>query len=387
MYKNMKQFLMIPGPTPCTEEALLAGAKPMIGHRHDEFKAIFRDVTEKLKKVFKTKNAEVFIFNSSGTGAMEAAVANTLSPGERVLILSVGGFGDRWRNICNGYHLDVDYVEFEWGTAVDLNVVKEKLEADTNKSYKAVLWQMNETSTTILNDSKGIAEIVKKHGALAIVDAVSGLIAADLRMDEWHLDVVACGSQKAFMIPPGLGILAVSPRAMEVVEKSDNGRFYFDLRVWKDFAKKDNTPWTPAESLFFSLQVNIDRILEEGLDVQFARHDLMKRATREGFKALGMELLVKDDAYASPAVTAAIPSGGLDVEKFRAHVKDTYGVVLAPGQKALKGKLFRLGHLGYVDPLDVVAAFGGIEMALKDMGVDIKLGTGVGTVLDVFQGG
>jgi aspartate aminotransferase-like enzyme len=373
---NLKQFLMIPGPTQVPQDVCLAGAKGMINHRSADFGKVFSKVVEGVKACYKTKN-DVFIFNSSGTGAMEATVSNIISPGDKILGVSIGNFGQRFQKIAKAYGAEIIPLDFEWGQAADPAKVKEVLAQDTNKEIKAVIFQHNETSTGVVNDIQTIAKVVQEHGALVVVDAVSGLLAADLRMDEWGLDIVASGSQKAFMVPPGLGIVAVSPKAWKVIENTkDRHCFYFDLLTWRQFSEKGQTPWTPAISLFNQMEASLEMILGEGLDNILKRHARLRRATRAAAKALGFELLAKDEASASPAVTSIVPTG-VDAEELRKICREKYGVTLAGGQGKMKGKLFRISHLGYIDQLEIIASFAAIEMALTEMGQKVELGKSV----------
>ena len=362
----LKQYLLIPGPTPVPPEVLSALSHPMINHRSADFKAVLTDVTEGLKWSYQTKN-DVLILTASGTGAMEAAIVNTLSPGEKIMILNIGAFGSRFVKIAKAYGLNVDEVKVERGKAADPKVVEQKLKEDRNKEIKAVIFQQNETSTGVLNDVKSIASVVQSHGALVIVDAVSGLLTADLRVDEWGLDVVAAGSQKAFMVPPGLSFVSMSEKAWKAYESSKLPKFYFDLGAAKKFAQTGETPWTPCLTIAFGLQVAFKMLKAEGLENIFKRHDVLANAVRAGVKALGFGLLA-DDSHASRAVTAIVPPAGIDAEALRKTVREKYGVVLAGGQEDLKGKIFRMGHLGYMDKMDIIAAFSALELVSSQMG-------------------
>jgi len=379
MKKNVRQLLMIPGPTQVPVEVLLAGAKPMINHRSKDFKAVFEYIIKTLQKFFQTKN-DIFMLTSSGTGAMEACASNIIQPGDKILVATIGNFGNRFAKIAAAFGADVEKLSFDKGKPVDVKVLKERLAKDTKKEIKAVIFQQNETSTGVLNDVKSIAEVVRAHGALIVVDAISGFLAADLRTDEWGLDLVAAGSQKAFMVPPGLAFVSVSPKAWEVIEKTKGTSFYFNLKTAKEFAPNGETPWTPAVSTAFSMQTALKMLEEEGMESIFDRHRWLRDAVREGVRALGFKLMVEDDKYASPAVTAVIPSEGIDVEKFRSQVRSDYEVVLAAGQSELKGKIFRIGHLGYCDQKDILATFAAIEMTLKTMGYKVELGKSVKAV-------
>ena len=383
---NLKQFLMIPGPTQVPQEVSLAGSKGMINHRSADFQKVFDKVIAGVKACYKTKN-DLFIFNSSGTGAMEASVSNIVAPGDKILAVSIGNFGQRFQKIAKAYGAEVIPLDFEWGTAADPAEIKKVLDADTDKEIKAVILQQNETSTGVFNNIKEISKVIKQHGALIVVDAVSGLLAAELNVDEWGLDIVASGSQKAFMVPPGLGIVSVSPKAWEVIKNTENRHcFYFDLLTWKSFSEKGQTPWTPAISLFYEMEASLEMIKKEGLENILARHIKLRNATRAAVKALGFGLFAKEYACASPAVTAVVPSDGIDVEELRSICRKKYGVTLAGGQAKLKGKIFRISHLGYIDQLEIIASFAAIEMALKEMGRDVVLGSSVKAIQESLLG-
>jgi aspartate aminotransferase-like enzyme len=379
----LKQYLMIPGPTPVPPEVLSAMSHSMINHRSSDFKVVLQEVIDGLKWAYQTKN-DVLILTSSGTGALEASIINTLSPGDKIIIINIGAFGSRFVKIAKMYGLVIDEIKVERGKTVDLKVLESKLSADKNKEIKAVLFQQNETSTGVLNDVKGISETVKKHGALTIVDAVSGLLTADLKVDEWGLDVVASGSQKAFMVPPGLAFVSMSERAWKAYETSKCPKFYFDLGAARKFVATGETPWTPNLSVAFGMQVALRMLKAEGLEAIFKRHAMLAKATRAGLSALGFTLLADDSCY-SKAVTAVIPPTGIDAEAFRKTAREKFGVVLAGGQEELKGKIFRVGHLGYNDKMDVIVALSSIEMAAAASGMNIKLGAGVAAAEEILK--
>lgn len=380
---NLKQFLMIPGPTQVPERVALMGARGMINHRSADFKKVFEQVINDVKALYLTQN-HVFIFNSSGTGAMEAAVSNIVAPKDKVLAVSIGNFGERFAKIAKAFGAEVIALDFEWGTPADPKKIKAVLDADKNKEIKAVLFQQNETSTGVMNDVKAIAEVIREHGALVVVDAVSGLLAAELKTDEWGLDLVASGSQKAFMVPPGLGILSVSEKAWKVIENTARHCYYFDLLAWKKFAPNGETPWTPALSLFFQMEESLKMLKAEGLDTIIKRHVRLRNATRAGAKALGFGLLAKEDATASTAVTAILPPEGIDAEALRKLCRTKYGITLAGGQGKMTGKIFRISHLGYIDQMEIIASFAAMEMALKEMGHSVQLGKSIEAVQTVL---
>ncbi len=381
---KLKQLLLIPGPTPTPTQVRLAGAEEMINHRSADFKKIYEETIENLRWAYQTKN-DIFILPSSGTGGMEAAVANCISPGDKVLVLVTGAFGQRFAGIAKAYNANVETIEFDAGKAVDIQKLKERLDSDKNKEIKAVLFQQNETSTAVINPVQKIAELVQAHGALIIVDAVSGMLATDMKTDQWGLDVVVSGSQKAFMMAPGIALVSVSAKAYSVIEKNKNSRFYFDLLKYREFSKKGETPWTPPISLIYSLHKSLQILKQEGLESIFRRHQLLKKAVRSAAQSLGFDLLVKDEAVASNSVSAIVPMNGIDAEQLRKTCREHYGVILAGGQGALTGKIFRIGHLGYVDQLDILAAFSAIEMTLYRLGhKKFSLGTSVKAIQEIL---
>ena len=378
-----KQLLMIPGPTPCPTSVLLAHARPMINHRGPQFQAIFADVTEKLKQVYKTKN-DIFILTSSGTGAMEAAVVNTLSPGDKVLSLSIGNFGERWAKIAKVFGADVEVIDFGFGNAVDVDVVKKRLSEDTGKEIKAVLIQFNETSTGVFNPLDKIAPVIKEHGALILVDAVSGLGAIDLDVDGLGLDVVCAGSQKAFMCPPGLAFISFSERALKASESSKMSKFYFDILEAKAFVDKKQTPWTPAIPQFCGMQEGLTEIMAEGVENMQSRHIRLRNATRAGVKALGLKLFVEDDSIASPVITCIEAPENISPDDIRKLALSKYGVVYAVGQGKLKPTHFRIGHLGYVNESDIFAALSVLGTVLSELGFKCDPSAGVVAAQEVI---
>jgi len=373
---------MMPGPTNVPPQVALAGAQEMVGHRGALFKKKMTAITANIQQLLQTKNS-VAILTSSGTGGMEAAVVNLLSPGDHALVASIGNFGQRFVKMLKKYEIETKVVTAEPGNAAEPAAVKAMLAKDTDKKIKAVFFQMNETSTAVLNNVKEIAKVVKAHGALVVVDAISGFLAAELKTDEWGLDVVITGSQKAYMIPPGLAIVSVSKEALAVMKESKLPRFYFDLVAAVENSP-EQTPWTPAVGLILQLEEAVNMMMEEGLENIIQRHNLMKKATRAGIRALGLSLFVDDDKAASPAVTAVNAPGGIDAGKILTDMRDNYGLHMASGQGDLKGKIFRIGHLGYVDRKDLLATFACLEMTLSRLGANIEWGKGVQAVQDIF---
>lgn len=378
-----KLMLMIPGPTPVPEQVLLALSKHPIGHRSGEFSKIMAEVTENLKWLHQTEN-DVLVLTVSGTGAMEAGIINFLSPGDRVLVGCNGKFGERWAQMCAAFALEVDTVSADWGKALDPALFQEKLAADTAKTIKAVIVTHSETSTGVLNDLETINRHVKAHGeALMIVDAVTSLGAVNLPIDAWGLDVVASGSQKGYMIPPGLGFVSVSAKAWSAYKTAKLPRFYLDLGPYKKTADKNTNPFTPPVNLVVALQAALRMMKAEGLESIFARHLRLMRATREAIKALSLPLFAPDEA-ASPAITAVAPLT-VDSEQIRSVMKKRFDIVLAGGQDDYKGKIFRIGHLGFVSDRDILAALGALEATLRELGYDsLTPGAGVAAAAKVI---
>ncbi len=373
-------MLMIPGPTPVPEQVLLALAKSPIGHRSGDFTKIMADVTAKLKWIHQTTN-DVLILTASGTGAMEAGIINFLSKGDRVLVGENGKFGERWGEVCDAYGINTQRVKAEWGKALDPEVFREILEADTEKSIKAVIITHSETSTGVVNDLETINRYVKAHGqALIMVDAVTSLGAMQVPMDEWSLDVVASGSQKGYMIPPGLGFVAVSDKAWEAYKTADLPRYYLDLGKARKDAKKDSTPFTTSVNMVVALQVALKMMQAEGLEHIFARHIRHRNATRAAAKAMGLELYAAD-GYASASITAiATP----DAEKIRSTIKKHFDIVMAGGQDHLNGSVFRIGHLGFVSDRDILTAMAALEGTLQILGHEVS-GAGVKAAIAVLN--
>lgn len=378
-----KLMLMIPGPTPVPEQVLLAMAKHPIGHRSGDFSKIMAEVTENLKWLHQTQN-DVLSLTASGTGAMEAAIINFLSPGDRVLVGSNGKFGERWVEVAKAYGLNAEVIAAEWGQAIDPEQFREPLERDADKTIKAVIVTHSETSTGVMNDLETINRHVKAHGeALIIVDTVTSLGAYNVPVDAWGLDVVASGSQKGYMVPPGLGFVAVSPKAWQAYTTATLPRYYFDLGKYRKDAAKNTTPFTPPVNMFFALQASLRMMQSEGLEHIFARHQRLTQATRAAVKALGMPLLAPDGA-ASAAITAVMPDR-VDAEQIRTVMKKRFDIVLAGGQDHLKGKIFRIGHLGFVSDRDILTAIGALEATLQELNYEgFTPGAGVAAAAKVF---
>lgn len=356
--------LRIPGPTPCPPEVLDAMSRPMINHRGREFADLIQRVTERLKTCFQTSN-DLLLLPSSGTGGMEAAVVNTLSPGDCVVSASIGVFGDRFAGIAEAYGAKVVRVGYELGKAADPAALSQVL-AD-HPEAKAVLLTHNETSTGVTNDLKSLAQVCREHGKLTLVDAVSSLGSIPLAVDEWGLDVVVTASQKGWMAPPGVAMVSMSQRAWQAHAEARMPRFYFDLARARDSLKNGQTPWTPVVSVLFALDVALDAMLAEGMDNVFARHQRVGQMTRDGVRDLGLELFA-DPAYASNTVTCVKAPQGVEVRQLLRLLIDEYNVELAGGQGPLAGKTFRIGHLGWVDEADIQGTLDALKAALPRVG-------------------
>jgi aspartate aminotransferase-like enzyme len=360
-----KLMLMIPGPTPVPENVLLALAKHPIGHRSGEFSQIMADVTANLKWLHQTQN-DVLMLTVSGTGAMEAGIINFFSPGDRVLVVHNGKFGERWAEVAKAFALDVQEVTAPWGQPIDPNAVKSALEADSAQAIKGVIVTHSETSTGVINDLETINKHITAHGALSIVDAVTSLGATNVPIDDWGLDVVCSGSQKGFMIPPGLGFVTVSPKAWAAYKTAKLPRYYMDLGKYSKDAAKNTTPFTPPVNLIFALQAALKMMKAEGLENIFARHHRQMHATRAAIMAMGLPLYAPS-GHGSPAITAVAPTT-VDAEQIRSLMKKKFDIVLAGGQDALKGKIFRIGHLGFVSDRDILTAIAALEATIIELG-------------------
>lgn len=378
-----KHYLMIPGPTPVPPTVVAAMSRPIIGHRTEDFAQMHRRIVEKLQKVFGTKN-DVFVVTHSGTGALETAIANTVSPGDKVLSLITGNFGERFANIAKAYGANVIEVNFGYGRNVDLKVVAEKL--SEHPDVKVVLSTQNETSTGVVNDIAGIGALVAKTPALLLVDGVSGVGAIEIKVDEWGVDILCTASQKAFMCPPGLAMVCVSDKAWEVVKNNQSPRFYFSLLAHKKNYEKWNTAYTPSVTLFYGLDAALDMMMAEGLDNVYERHALLARAVRAAAKALGLKLLAEDESYASNALTGIWGPDGIPADDLRKVAKNQYGVTFAGGQGIVKGKIFRVAHMGFADKMDVIIAVSALEMAMSQLGCPVQLGAGIKAAQEVLLG-
>jgi serine---pyruvate transaminase len=376
-----KEYLLAPGPTPIPPEVLLTMANPIIHHRAPAYEGILQEVREGLKYLFQTKN-EVLIFASSGTGAMEGAVSNILCAGDKVLVVEGGKFGERWANICQAFGVKAQVISVPWGQSVDPSLIARAIEEEP--AIKAVFTQATETSTGALFPIREIAAIVCRHpGTLMVVDGISHLGAQELPMDEWNLDVVICGSQKAMMLPPGLAFAGVSDKAWGFVEKSTLPKFYFDFKKELKNIAKNQSAYTPAITLIMGLAQSLKMIRKEGLENILARHARLARATREAMKALGLSLYAPK-AFAN-SVTAVLTPPGIDGQKVVQVLRDRHYLTIAGGQDQAKGKIFRLAHLGFVNPPDIIMGVAAVEMTLKELGYGFELGKGVKAAMEVFM--
>src|ERR671910_1388209 len=375
----IKHYLLSPGPTPIPNEVALAMSETMIHHRTPQFNQIFEQARQGLKKLFGTTN-DVLMLASSGTGAMEASVANLFCPGDKVLVINGGKFGERWLNIANAFGLDPVELKVEWGQAVRVDAVDKQLKA--HPDLKGVMIQASETSTTVLHPVREIAKLIK-NGPLFLVDGVTAVGVVSIPLDEWGLDVLVTGSQKALMLPPGLGFIALSDRAWERTKQATLPRFYFDLNLERKNQAKGSGAFTPAVSLIFGLRASLDMMQREGLDIVYERHARMARATRAATTALGLKLLAPDSP--SPAATGVYMPEGIDADQLLEYLRDKMNVTLAEGQDQLKGKVIRIAHVGYMGAFDVITAVAALEMALRKFGVELPFGNGVAAAEEVLM--
>jgi aspartate aminotransferase-like enzyme len=375
----IKHYLLSPGPTPVPNEVSLAMSETMIHHRTPQFNKVFEESRQGLKKLFGTKN-DVLMLASSGTGAMEASIANLFSPGDKVLVVNGGKFGERWLNISNAYGLSPIDLKVEWGKAVRVEDIEKQLKA--HPDLQGVLVQASETSTSVLHPVKEIAKLTK-NGPLFIVDGVTAVGVLPIPVDEWGIDCLVTGSQKALMLPPGLGFVALSDRAWEKTKKAKLPRFYFDLNLERKNQQKGSGAFTPAVSLIFGVRASLNLMEREGLNRVYTRHARMSRATRAAALALGLRLLAPDDP--SPAVTGVFLPQGIDADRVLEYLRDRMNVVFAEGQDQLKGKVIRIAHVGYMGVFDVITAIAALEMALRKFGAEIPFGRGVAAAQEILM--
>jgi len=371
-----KRYLFTPGPTPVPPAVLAAGAEPIVHHRGPDFREVYASALARLKEVYRT-GSDVLLFTASGTGAMESAVANLCAPGDRVAVVSHGSFGERWIAICEQHGLDVQALRYEWGDVPDADEVGA---AVRESGAELVLCQQSDTSTGVVSDVRAIKEAV--GDSLLVVDAISSLGAVPLETDAWRIDVVVSGSQKALMCPPGLAMSSVPAHVLERAKPSRS--FYFDWRRNKKAQDALDAAFTPAVSLIRSLDVALGLILADTLEAGFERHIRLGRAARAGVQAMGLELFSPDDDSAA-VVTAVRAPEGIDADELLLHLRDRHGVTLAPGQQHLKGKIFRIGHIGWFDVFDIASALAAVELSLTELGADIERGVAVPRAFEAFE--
>jgi serine---pyruvate transaminase len=375
-----KRYLVTPGPTPVPPEVLAATAQPMIHHRGPDFKATLARVIERLKQVFATEN-EMLTFTSAGTGVMESAVQNLCSPGDRVLVVSHGYFGERFAAIAEVYGCDLVHLRYPWGESPSADEVGEKL--DEMGGAKAVFLTHSDTSTGVVSDLRSIAERLNGTDAVTVVDAISSLAAVPLETDAWGLDVVITSSHKALMCPPGLAFASVSERAFETARETASPRYYFDWERTRAKQEKGENPFSPAISLYLGLDVALGMILEEGLRAAYERHVRLGRACRAGVKAMGLELFSPDEDRAAVVTAIRMPSD-VDGQAVVLSMRERSGVTIIGGQGELRGKIVRIGHIGYVDVFDVTTALAAFEVAMVEAGADIERSAAVTAALEAF---
>jgi len=376
-----KWFLLTPGPTPVPSDALLEMAKPIIHHRTDEFKEIFLNVEEDLKYVFQTKN-DVLILASSGTGAMEASISNFFSRGDKVLIIRGGKFGQRWGEISESYGLNPIYIDVNWGDPVKVDEVKKVL--DENSDVRGVFIQASETSTGIKHPVREIGELLKDNeNCLYIVDGITAVGVFDIKPDDWGIDILVSGSQKAFMLPPGLAFLSVSEKAWKFSENSDLPKYYFDLKKERKNLKKGQTSYTPAVSLIIGLKKVLELIKREGLENIFERNRKFAYATREAFKKIGLKIF--NEKSPSEAVTAVELPDGVDGQKLVKFLRENYRISIAGGQGHLKGKIIRISHMGFISRFDLIVGISAVEMGLKELGYNFDFGKATVKAMELLR--
>jgi aspartate aminotransferase-like enzyme len=377
----VKKYLMTPGPTPVPAAVASAQTADMVSHRGRDFHELFQYVATTLREVAGTSQ-DVYLLTGSGTSAMEAAVANLMSPGEKALVIRAGHFGNRWADILKEYGVMVRAVDVEWGRAVNPKLVAERLAEDTENEVRAVFTTFVDTSTGIVQDVEEIGRIVADTNALLVVDAVSGLGAMDYRMDEWNVDVTLSASQKSFMTPPGVAFISLSNNAWKVCERAKCPRYYWDLRKVRQFSEKFETPYTPAVATLRALAKALELMMEEGLPNIFARHEKMARATRAGVNALALRLFALNPAN---VLTVLRPPDEVGADELREHVARTYGVIFGGGQGQLKDRIIRIAHMGGVGPFDVITAVAALEAGLADKGYVFEPGVGVAAAEEIIK--
>lgn len=377
----LKRYLLAPGPTPVPPEVLLSMAMPIIHHRSPDFLPVLDSAKRGLQWLFQTKN-DVLILASTGTGGMVGAVNNFFNPGEKVLVINGGKFGERWTKIAQAYGLKVEEIVVEWGYSIKPAMVEAALKKDPE--IKAVFVQATETSTGVYHDIEGLGKVIKNHpDTLFVVDAISALVAQDIKTDEWNIDIMVGGSQKGLMLPPGLAFVSVSDKAWKKNETSKMPRFYFNFKKERENLSKNQTNFTSLVTLIIGLNEAIKILQKEGLENVFKRHAKLANATREAVKAMGLGIYSKESP--SNSVTAIEMPAGIDGQLVYKTLREKYGITGAGGQDKAKGKIFRLAHLGYADTFDIITGIAALEMTLKGMGANIELGKGVAKAQELLM--
>jgi serine---pyruvate transaminase len=377
------EIILAPGPTPIPPEVLLAQGSPLVYHRGPGFGRLMRDVTARLRELYRTDRADVLLMTSSGTGGLESAVQNVFSPGDEVLVPLAGFFSERWRSLATAMRLSVRTVEHGWGEEVDASRVADAL---AEHPVRAVLLTHSETSTGVIQPIEELARVANDAGVMVVVDVVSSLGAVPFEFDAWGIDVAVGGSQKALSASPGIAFIAVSERAWDAHASATLPRFYFDWSVYRRFAElpEPENPWTPAISVMQGLHAALELYFQDGVDAAYRRHELLSRAVKEGVKALGLDLF-GEGLERNWTVTAIRAPEGVDADTISDRIRKDFGCVLAPGQGPLKGKVFRIGHFGYVSDLDILRGLAALEMTLERLGHPVKRGSAVASAEGVFQ--
>ncbi len=376
-----KNLLLTPGPTQIPPEICAALGRPIIHHRTPQFQENLKEAVAGLKYIFQTQH-DIYILTSSGTGGMEAAVSNLLSPGDKAIVVDGGKFGERWQELCESYGIKVKVVKVEWGKVVSPDQIQELLRAE--KDTKAVFTTLCETSTGVTTDIEAAAKVVKESGAVLVVDAVSGLGVTDLKTDAWGVDVVVSASHKGLMLPPGLAFVSASPKALKLIAASKSPRYYFDLREAKKAMEKIDTPFTPAIGIVIALNESLRRIKETGLENHLALIARLARATRAGAQGLGLTIFPHASCISNALTTISLPAN-IDGEKLVKTMRDTYGISVAGGQDKLKGKVIRIAHMGCIDEYDILTGISCLEKVLHQMGHKFVLGSGVSAAQKIFN--
>ena len=377
------EIILAPGPTPIPPEVLLAQGSPLVYHRGPGFGTLMRDVTDRLRQLYRTADADILLMTSSGTGGLESAIQNCFSPGDEVFVPNAGFFADRWKRLAEAFGLTVRTVDYEWGAKIRPEDVAATL---AEHPVKAVLLTQSETSTGVIQPIEQLARVANDAGALVVVDVVSSLGAVPFDFDGWGVDVALGGSQKALSASPGISFVAISDRAWQAASTATNPRFYFDWEIYRQFAALPDpeNPWTPAISVMQGLHAALELYFQDGVDAAMARHRSLSRAVKEGAQALGLDLFGEglDDNW---TVTAIRAPEGIDADTIAGRIRSDFGVVLAPGQGPLKGKVFRIGHFGYFSELDILRGLAALEMTLERLGYPVKRGAAVAAAEGVFQ--